>query len=385
MADRIKNSQQRHTQDRFVNSGARRDVLFPDQHQTISDPLGAEWKFVGPNNTPVLSEQVVFDIPKTGYIGEMAIEFNLAAPSAGNYTDYVGICMIDRLTLLSQSGNELHDYDYVSVLQSIMATLPDECRRTIREAAGSTGFGGPGRVICPVPYFGSKLAHRGQPQAPLPSHMLQGKMRLEVNLKTLANILDAGASGGGLTSMRLWYLHYNASDEQRQRHFNNRSGYKYKSVDWQTNINNAHTGAATNYDISGFHGSLNSLYIMNKSQANKDTANDYYVLSTITDMRVLADGDQLYDVDSANSQLLLGYLHNRQYDDNTFGDGVSVNFGYADPSNKNSEYVGSLHLNDVNQLEIDSLVGVASSYIDIVGSFDVEYTINSSGDIRRYR
>ncbi len=386
MADRIKNSQQRHTKERFIETGEKRDVLFPQQHQTISDPLGAEWKFVGPNNAPVFGDQVVFDIPKTGYIGEMCVEFNLLA-GTGDYTTYPAISSIDRCTLLSQSGNELHDYDYVSVMGSIFATMPDEDERTILEASGGTSFAA-GRCIAPIPFFGSSLAHRGKPQPPLPTHLLQGKMRLELNLKTTANVVNAGGSGAhAIISMRLWYLHYNAADEQRQRHFSNRGSYKYKSVDWQTNINNtfATAGTAQNYDISGFHGSMTSLYVLNKTVANKTTANDYYLLSPISDARLLADGDQLFDVDSRNTQLLLAYLHDRQVDDATLGDALVINMGYADPENKNREYVGSLHLNDVNQLELDSLDGTTTSLIDIVGVFDVEYIIDGNGSIRRYR
>ncbi len=385
MADRIKNTQIRHTKERFIETGNKRDVLFPQQHQTISDPVGSEWRFIGANNAPVFGEQIIFDIPKSNYIGEMCVEFNLVA-GTGNYTTYPALSIPDRVTLLNQSGNELHDYNYVSVMQSIFANMPDEDERTILEASGGTAFAS-GRCIAPIPFFGSSLAHRGKPQPPLPAHMLQGKMRLEINLKTLANSIDAGASGAhAISSVRLWYLHYNNSDEQRQRHFSNRASYRYKSVDWQTNVDTAITAATpTNVDISGFHGSLHTLYVMNKSTANKVTANDYYLLSAINDARLLADGDQLYDVDSRNSQLLLGYLHDRQVDDATLGDLLVINMGYADPMNKNREHTGSLHLNDINQLELDQLNVAATGVIDIVGEFDVEYVIDGSGNIRRIR
>lgn len=386
MADRIKNSQQRHTQARFIETGAKRDVLFPQQHQSVSDPLGAEWKFVGPNNTPTIGDQVVFDIPKTGYIGELVLEYNLTALAAGNYTTYPAMSFQDRVTLLSQSGNELHDYDYATVMQSILHNQEEGARATILEAAGGTAFAS-GRCVAPIPFFGSSLAHRGKPQPPLPAHMLQGKMRLEVNLKASADVIDAGATGPAvIAGMRLWYLHYNAADDQRQRHFANRGTYKYKSVDWQTNINNAITAAtATNFDISGFHGSCHSIYAFNKSTANKTTANDYYLLSAINDARLLADGDQLYDCDSRNAQLLLSYLHDRQLSDAVLGEGLSINFGYADPMNKNREHVGSLHLNDVNQFELSDVNVAATGVIDICGEFDVEYIINGSGNIRRLR
>ena len=216
--------------------------------------------------------------------------------------------------------------------------------------------------------------------------MLNGKMKLEVTLKSLADVLDAGASGGSISAMRLWYLHYNAGEEQRSRHFQNRAGWRYKSVDWQTVINRPITAStSTDFDISGFHGSLNTLYIFNKSTANKVTANDYYLLSDISDSKVRADGDQMYNADSRNTQLLIGLLHDRQMTDATFGDGLVVNFGFASPQDKSIEYSGSLHLNDVNDLRVTELTAADTGVIDICGEFDVDYMINAGGEIKRLR
>jgi hypothetical protein len=358
MADRIKNSQQRHTLNRFINSGDRKDVLFPKQHASIPAALGAEWKFIGPNSVATLGSQTVFDLPKTGYIQELFLEFNFNAPAAGNYTTYPALSCVDRISLLAQSGNELHDYDYVTVMQTIFANMNVGPKNTILQASGGTSFNS-GRCVAPVPTWFSQLGYANNdlnPNEPLPAHLLNGKMRLEVNLKSLADVLDAGASGGSLASMRLWYLHYQVDDNLRNEHFQKRGSYNAKAVDWQTNINNAVTAStSTNFDISGFHGSLHTVYVMNKSTANKTTANDYYLLSDINDSRLLADGDQLYDTDSNNTQLLQGLFSDGIFADTTFGEPLVINFGYANSSNKAKHYVGSLHLNDVNQFELDSL------------------------------
>jgi hypothetical protein len=388
MADRIKNSQQRHTLNRFINSGNRKDVLFPQQHSSIPAALGSEFKFVGPNNVPAFNTQVVFDLPKTGYIAEIFLEFNLNA-GTGNYTTYPALSFIDRVSLLAQSGNELHDYDYVTVMQTIFANMHDAPKNTILQASGGTAFAS-GRCVCPIPTWFSQLAHSNNDlmsNSPLPAHLLNGKMRLEVNLKALADVIDAGASGThGINSMRLWYLHYQVDDNLRNSHFQKRGSYNAKAVDWQTNINNAVTAStATNFDISGFHGSLHTLYVMNKSTINKTTANDYYLLSDINDSRLLADGDQLYDTDSNNTQLLQGLFTDGIVVDSTLGEPLVINFGYADSNNKAKHYVGSLHLNDVNQFEIDSLNCSATGFIDVCGEFDVNYEIDSSGNIRRRR
>ena len=59
MADRIRESQSRNTMMKFIEPGVKSDVLLPQQHMSINAPIGAEFKYVGPNNTPTFADQLV--------------------------------------------------------------------------------------------------------------------------------------------------------------------------------------------------------------------------------------------------------------------------------------------------------------------------------------
>lgn len=387
MADRIRQTQ-RHTQN-LIDSSIKRDVLFPTTGQSISAPLASEFKYIGSINQAQLGDIVTFDIPKMNYLSELVVEFNLGTNTSGNWCEYPALSIISEVILNSQSGNELHQYRYNPVMQAILARLPDASERTILQASGGTAFTS-GRCVAPIPYFGSMLAHREQAVPPMPNHIVQGKLRLELRLRNGADCLASGSSGAGTINMRLWYLHYNVDSTLRNQHFNNRGAYKLKSIDWQTNENNAITAsspASSNFDLSGLHGSLHTLAIMAKSTTDKTTNNLYYELGSVVDLKVRADGDTLYDVDSRNAQLLFSYLHDKTYPSSTFTDGevVTVSFGYNDPMGKSSNYGGSIHMNDVNDFRVEEVDAVETGVIDFVGEFDVHYVINGAGDIKRLR
>lgn len=258
MADLIKNSQRNST--RFT-TGISVDVLKPHSGSTVSHPLGGEWKQIGPRSTPVLGEKVQFSIPKSSYIGDLAIEFNFAAPSSGNYTTYVAMSAIERVQLLSQDGNEQHAYNYDNVMSHLLSTMSQSEADTILQHAGGTAHNA-GRCAAPIPTFFGTMANGGKSVVPLPVHLLSGNLELEVFLRSGANILDAGASVASLTSMRLWYLHYNAADVQRSMHKASITDFVWKSVDWQTLTNQAVTASTpVSIDISGFHGQCQSLTV----------------------------------------------------------------------------------------------------------------------------
>ena len=313
MGDIIIQSQQDFDAKYLTPTNAKEIVdFFSPKDLKIAAPSGFKKRKIQPIGSPSSSggDTLVFQVANSGMLSDAFLEIGIAATSGGNYAANVGLGYPSRVRLL-HSGQELCNYEYSAVTQVKLGRMPVEQSARIYTAAGGAAAATAKRVYCPLWLPGGSIGHsRGDQTTPLPLFMSSEALQLEIDVRTVANLLASGGSGSSITSVKLVYYELNVSDEEKQR---------IKSQPWkmyyedmvtlsQTSIA---TSTLTTLDISGFKNSIKSLAFPCVTVANQDT-NHTYVLNTNYDSaELLADGIRLWYSEYANETIFEELLLNR--------------------------------------------------------------------------
>lgn len=363
------------------------NLFLPQPMSGSAAPIAWDRMELSSNQTAAMGQTIVFDLPTAGMIGEMYLETTLAAPtSSGNYTQYVGLCIPERIEILNGS-KVLHDYDYVTAMRMCMSELPDNQVATILRAAGGTGLNA-GTVCSPIPTFWSRLLHHGNRSRPLLAAKLNGKLQVRVTMRAAADILDASASATDFTSAQLVYFEMSTDDSTFESMVN--EPYVYKSVDIETNILNVvATATATDIDLSGERHDVVSLTAFLTLVSNYTTAHDYLVNLAPTAVKLTLDGRSVCDYSGAlqidfDSAFVLGEKNMHAGLDSVQPFRANWALAAEGAEGGNQHQIGSLPLQAVNKtvLTITHAAG-ANAYCDVAFKVHRTYSINARGLIER--
>lgn len=350
MADVIRVSQEQFSRKKLVDGHRPVDPMFSrDLHTTIAAPHSMDVKRVAFTGTITLGEENQVDVPKTGYLGDLSLDITLADTAGGTYVDYVGIAMIDRVRIES-GGNTIWESDYADAIQALVFDgLEEEHVNDLLAAAGGAASGSPGSVSVIIPTFWSSLMHNrvNQQKRPLWTRPLADKMRLFVTFKSLADILDAGATGGGASNVQLVYRKFDTTSELRRAHDKLANEYTYKSVDLVSLSGQVVADATeTAIDVSGLTGDLIRLNTLSRS-ATDLAAKNYLNLTALDAIRSDLDGSEYWRQTSANGSLLEDLIsHGQRRAHSTLGRTQEIPFAVDAGVNKRHNF-GSLNTNAI--------------------------------------
>lgn len=313
-----------------------------------------------------------YQIPASGLLGDVFIEIILGATSGGNYAAYVGIQLMQQIRILHGS-NELHNYEYSAVANLQHARMKDEVVNRILTAAGGSASGSARTVYAPIYGLACSWVHPDNEfPAPFPLNLSKESLTIEVTLRSIANVLASGGSGGSLTNAKLVYYEYIVPDAERLRISKDLNNIKFYLPDWQTlSKSTVATATLTTIDLSGIQGSIRSLGLPLVSVANQDTNHNYILNSPIDSMELKIDGTSIYVTEYVNESIIEETIaiKRRTGSNSTNGKCQEISFCRIHDF---EQYSGSLNSQAFNKLELDVTHSVgANSYFKPVAELQV--------------
>jgi hypothetical protein len=352
MADLILSSQTENDS-KFLMPTSAKDVLNPFQPKDlkIAPASGYRKRKIQPIGTPATAggDTLIFQIPPTGMLTDCFLEIGIAVTGGGNWSANVGLNYPSRVRLL-HGGQELHNYEYSAVTQVKLGRMPIEQSARVYTAAGGAAAATARRVYAPLWLPGSSFGHKeGDVPTPLPLFMSTESLQLEVDTRTVANILASGGSGGSITSVKLVYFEWIVQDEEKQRV----KGQPWKAYveDYVTlSQTSVATATLTTIDLSGLKNSLKSIGLPCVSVANADTNHNYVLNSNFDSSELLADGQRLYFSEYASETILEELIVNKSKTgaDAVLGKAQEIAFNKFFSQDI---YSGSFHSNICKKLE----------------------------------
>lgn len=367
----------------IVLSSRAADVLHPSGYGSIGYPMAREKGYIRPRDTVAFGEEMNLDIPN-GYIEDVYLEVTLGALSSGNWCQYPGLSLIDELEL-SSSGSVLQEFRYAPVAHECLSRFPSKKVLEYLTLTGGTSFAS-GKVIVPLPLFWTKFGNPGSEHpTPLNTNNIDEKLRLNIKLRALSDLIASGATAGSPTiSVRLYY--YKSKINKEIENVHKEQAYTYKAHDFQTlpvdKSGSIATNTETTFNISAFKGSIDSLYFFNKLVSDIDTNNSYFLdQGDIDELELKMDGKSYWESDSKES---LRYdkmnAAGIEGQTTTIGDPVCISFAYShDPHH----YTGALNTKKTTVLEavLKHQAG-ANSYIEAMARMNVHYMIHNKAFVR---
>lgn len=324
-----------------------------------------------------------FQIPPTGFLGDCYLEFVMAATSGGNYAANFGLALPQQIRF-THGGQDIVNHEYSAVLQVIFSRLNAEKVARFYNAAGGAASGTARTVYAPLVLPGSSWFHKENTfPCPLPMFLTTESLQLDVDLRTVANVLASGGSGGSITSVKLVYYEYIVSDLEKKRIQAQADSWKLFVADFSTiSQTSVATATTTTIDLSGLKNSLKSIGLPMVSVANQDTNHNYVLNSNFNSCELRADGTSLYKTEYVNEGIMDEMISGKgkMGSDSVLGKAQEITFAkYLHMD----QYSGSLHSNVFKKLEIDITHTVgANAYIKPVAERNA-YIVVKDGAFRR--
>lgn len=386
MADLILSSQI-DNDNKFYTPGPDSKILndFQPKPVNVSPQSGWRKRKIQPIGTPATAggDSLIFQLPPTGFLGDCFLEIGLAATGGGNWAANVGLAYPNRVRML-HSGQELVNYEYSAVSQVKFSRMRQEAVNRVYTASGGAAAGTARRVYAPLWLPGSSLGHRDDEfTTPFPMFLSGEAIQLEIDTRTVANILASGGSGGSISSVKLVYFEWIVSDLEKQRIKSQSNEWKLFIEDYVTlNQTSVATATLTTIDLTGFKNSLKSVALAMVSVANADTNHNYVLNSNYDSVELLADGQRLYFSEYTNENIIEELCVNKGKTgtDSVLGKCQEIAFSkYVDMD----QYSGSLHSNICKKLEISLTHTVgANAYIKPVACRNA-YIVVKEGSFKR--
>jgi hypothetical protein len=370
MADHVIRTQERHGRQHREASVGQVDPFQPQSHVVPISEVAYETRYVTPIGTEAFGSTIEFHLPLNAMLGEVWLHTALGAMTSGNYADYAGSNLIDRVELRS-GNNMLMDFGYAPVLSVIQSRMTSEARTEFKAALGGASMAS-GNVISPLPMFWTKCANSYQEPSPPPlnSNLASSKLVLRIKLRTAAQIAAAGATVGSPTlSCRLYFQELVCTPALRNEQIAAASSYLYSGYDWESIESRFTVATATStvMDISDIHGSIAELFFLDTLVTDVSTAHEYLnVQNDISALKLLLDNKEYqvieYKENLRYEQLLMA---GRQGIDSDWGAPVSMQLGlgYDGPA----AWTGGLERSALNKLNAQITHGAgANCYVNVV-------------------
>ena len=278
---------------KFLEQSAQQyDPLFPGDSIGIQEAIASRRNMTDYTQRAVLGSSLLCELRELYYTSECYLLIEMAALTAGTYSDYLGISLIDRIVV--RHGDVLQEFNYSQAIEHILTNWgSDSKRRQFLNSVGpSTGVANPGAFVVPLPVFWSKLIDPNN--APLPTHMLQSPVQIEIYFRTGANIASAAGVGMGFTSVKFMQEQIDTTAVVKSNHLSMIDSWNYKSLDFQTSRRyTLASGTPLDIDLSYLDGSFTGLLVISVPETDITTAKNYFYKDTIDSYELEIDG-QLY-------------------------------------------------------------------------------------------
>jgi hypothetical protein len=373
-----------------VKNGQLMHDFLPEVQQ--ASELGF-WRkvYLNPNGTASAGAVNTFQIPSRGtLISDMYLEISLGATSGGNYSTLMAWNIVQNI-LISHGGNTLAQYDYMPFIEYLCTVWNNEIKSQFQTIAGGAASGSATVVYAPVGAYWTNwkhVGHEGEFQTPLPLLASSTPIQVDVQLRSIANILAAGGSGGSLSSMRLIYYEFVIPSGKQQEIISivkNSPEYRFFGYDWQTiSQSTIATGTLTTIDLSAFQGDLKEIIYPLKLASDIDTAHNYFINKVYTNASLKVDGTEIYLFNQTNEMKIDQLIFNQAGvgTDSTNGLAPVVNF-----SKRRDSFVwdGSLNSNAYKKFTIDLTHALgANAYVFPLATF-YRYLIFRNGLFERVK
>lgn len=402
MASRVVESMTVLNRHSHIDTGDRMDMFVPTKHRSTDAPLSRDVREYNPSNTAALDSVVYFDVPKTGFLGNVFVSTTWGTTSSGTYAPQLGMKCIKTVRLISD-GNNVQEFEYKPAMNAVLHGLePDRANAIMNLADGGdttpgTTTGGPfGPYIAILPLFNCNLVHNDSFVQPIPVSHLSGVLRIELVMEPLSACLASGATGGSLASLKFYVERFLSTDAKHKEVKSNK--WSFKSVDFQTfrSTNNLATATAETVNITSFTGHINRLFAYLITTTNIAANIDFTGFAAATGgFELELSGERFYNItsDSADgaittTQNLLMYDHNRAL---AVLDSAGTESGavYWIPFSADKSYrgfAGALNAINSGVRELTFKVTQSSggnAKLDVVAVYDCHYYINEEGSLRR--
>lgn len=389
MADIVLRAQQQFAQKFYRPAKDFNDDFAPEVAST-SQPGARRFRQVSPIGSSVAGDVNTFRISSAGgLISDMWLEISLGATGGGTYASFPAINFISRVRV-AHGGNELHNYNYQQVYESVNTLWPNEIKSQFQAAAG--GATPSAATVCEAPIFtfwtGWKH-EKNEFRPPLPLCVSKDDLTIEITTRSIAAILAAGGSGGSLVSLTLKYFEYNVDTAElaKLKQMMLSDAWNYFGYDWgdvAATGSTVATATATTLDLSGLSGDIKELVLQTKLVSDVDTAHNYYINKDLTAMSLKVDGVELDKFDSSNERKIRRLTSDQAKvgADATLGVSEVVPFGRRRDAHN---YDGSLPSQAYNKLELTVTHALgANAYVYVCATFS-RYYIYRNGLFERVK
>jgi hypothetical protein len=289
---------------RILGAGGRGiNLLAPVEPLVSSHAIGVEKRYASPVGSAAFGQVVQFNLPAE-IIGDIYLETDVAAPDSGNFTQYPGLCMVTDVEIRSGS-NTLQQFRNIPATRALLYKMESGKRDLVLKLAGGAAHNS-GACVTPIPAAWCSASAAFQHGMPPLDCRGTGGLVVRLTLNSVANLLNAGASGAsGVNSCRLYYHAIHAADYEPQA-----SLQPYLATDIATIPQGAShaDGASVSYNLKGLYGVLTELAVLHTLASDVDTAHDYFNSPEDLDaLEVLIDGRSFWKSDD-QLQLLMDAL-----------------------------------------------------------------------------
>ena len=377
-----------HAAPRYAKSAAGDpvDPLGEKAHATYVAAVYPLKREIRAKNTVALGEEVIYELPKSGYLSHIALKNGFGTTTTVDMSDYPAFAAIKEIRLYCDN-DEIQHYRYKPVIDYYLTQLPnEESVDKVLAAAGGTACGTSSAAImtmAPVPLFFDPIICPGV--APLNLAKFSKSMELRVTYEAAADIVLPTAGGADLaSSVMVLYMHETV-EALRAAH-KTRDTF-YNALDFGTlPAKVVATATKTDVDVSGLKGQIKRYYIRSNLTTNLTTAHVFFANQEIGEIIDDLDGSEEYvfkHKEEGEFDYLM-YNHGRGYS-STLGYPYLIPYTYTKEKASATHNVGGLHSGTVNNhnLYITHAVG-ANCTLDIVALRSAIFVF-SEGSMQRIK
>jgi len=383
-----------HAAKRFGNSAAVAiDPLKPTRHATLRAPVFPLKREFKSQTTADFDTEIVFKLPKSGYVHHIDVKFKLATTGVADYADYIA-AVIPKTIDLRQDSNEIHKYEYAPAFNYYLSKCKsEEARDRILAATGGVNYGNTGggltvgeddEPVAPIPTSFDPIVNPGC--APLNLSKLRSDVELVITTRPANQCYQTSATGYAITAAYIVLYMSETSPDLKEVHKQTPELF-HMGIDFYTKVlNPVVTSTITDIDITGTRGLIKKILLINRLQTDVATGTViYYANKSIDYVKTKIDGAEDFVFKSRHEGIAdqVKLAHGKGFN-STIGYPYIIPFSYIAQKNYGVNNYGGMHASKFNKAELEvyhSEAG-ADTYIDVLAIESAIYKYENGMFIR---